>query len=378
MKIGILTLPLHTNYGGILQAYALQTVLERMGHNVIVFDPKWSLGRNKFRQNLSFCKYVIQKYLFRKEVKFYSIEDFQKQNTEREEREKFTRTFIHKYIKSFTIKKLCKDVPRDIDAIVVGSDQVWRHYYFTGSYHCGIENAFLQFAKNWKIKRISYAASFGTDDWEYSTKETKDCAVLLQRFNAVGVREATAVTLCKEKLGYNTAVHVLDPTMLLTKDDYIKLVEAANTPKSSGNLLCYILDESEEKLGLINDIAKERHLTPFSVNSRIGDPSAPQKDRIQPPVEQWLRGFMDAQFVITDSFHACVFSILFGKPFLVIGNKERGMARFDSLLSLFSLENHLISSADKYNPDLDYTITEETKNILKAKQELSVSFLKKV
>lgn len=75
------------------------------------------------------------------------------------------------------------------------------------------------------------------------------------------------------------------------------------------------------------------------------DWSAPLAERIQPPVEQWLRGFMDAELVVTDSFHACVFSILFHKPFVVVGNKERGLARVKSLLKMFGLE-------ERWNSDI--------------------------
>jgi polysaccharide pyruvyl transferase WcaK-like protein len=68
---------------------------------------------------------------------------------------------------------------------------------------------------------------------------------------------------------------------------------------------------------------------------------------IYPPVTNWIRGFMDAEFVNTDSFHGTVFSINFNKPFISIGNKKRGMTRFDSLLKMFGLENRLIDSTDK-------------------------------
>lgn len=66
-------------------------------------------------------------------------------------------------------------------------------------------------------------------------------------------------------------------------------------------------------------------------------------DFIQPSVEKWLRAFMDARFVITDSFHACVFSILFHKPFIVMGNEYRGNTRFDSLLNMFGLTDRLVT-----------------------------------
>ena len=99
-------------------------------------------------------------------------------------------------------------------------------------------------------------------------------------------------------------------------------------------------------------------------------------DCVFPSVTKWLRAFMDAEMVITDSFHGCVFSIIFNKPFWVVGNKERGQARFSSLLSLFKLEDRLISVDDiesiNWNTPIDWDSINNTK---KEWQDLSLSFL---
>ena len=126
--------------------------------------------------------------------------------------------------------------------------------------------------------------------------------------------------------------------------------------RGGGTLLNYILDDTPEKTALTNRIAKERGLVPFRVNSKVEDHLAPLAERIQPPVAQWLRGFYDAEFVVTDSFHACVFSILFNKPFLVVGNPDRGMPRFNSLLGAFGLEDRLITDPHAYKvcKDVDW------------------------
>ena len=360
MKIGILTLPLHTNYGGILQAYALQTVLERMGHQVVVFNHKRQFFFPLWKLPLSYAKRILKKYfLGRKDIRVFA-EHYQKREYAiiSQRTQKFIDTYIHSYyVKSFRSLSVV-----DFDAIVVGSDQVWRPKYFTYLFNSNIQNAFLSFARKWNVKRVSYAASFGTDDWEYTIEQTKVCTDLIKFFDLVTVREESAIKLCKDKLGVD-ALHVLDPTMLLTKDDYIQLFEVANTPKSAGNLLTYILDETSDKLELINQLSKEKGLIPFSVNSRIGNTHISAEDRIQPSVETWLRGFYDAEFIITDSFHACVFSIIFGKPFVVIGNEERGMARFKSLLKMFGLEKCLISSIKDYKANnCDYTKLREYQN----------------
>ncbi len=375
MKIGILTLPLHTNYGGILQAYALQTVLQQLGHEVFVIDQDKELNKSFLQQILSFGKYCAKRFLLGKNERFHSRREQRKSFLEQKERERYTRDFINKHINILLVKNLTKDVPKNLDAIVVGSDQIWRHGYFTGAYHCGIENAFLKFLKNSSTKRIAYAASFGTDEWEYSKRETFECSKLLKKFIAVSVREKSAVSLCKDMLGFPNVTHTLDPTMLLEKEKYIRLVEQTRTPKSPGNLLCYILDHTDEKQWLVEKIAQDRKLKPFNVNSKIEDPSAPQQERIQPPLEQWLRGFMDAEFVVTDSFHACVFSIIFGKPFVVVGNKKRGMARFESLLSLFVLEKNLIYDTNKYDSTFTYCVNTKAQFVLAEMTKMSFLFL---
>lgn len=346
MRIGILTLPLHFNYGGILQAYALQTVFERMGHNVCLIEKKRQpLRLPLWKAPLSYGKRIIKNLTGNPFPIFYE----QKMNREEPVVRQNTDKFINKYIKRRIVDDFSDIKETDFDAIVVGSDQIWRPKYFPE-----IEHAYLDFTEGWNIKRIAYAASFGTDEWEYTPEQTEKCDKLLKRFNVVSVREKSGIGLCREHF-HIEAEHVLDPTMLLSADDYIKLFNTTNTPESEGTLLCYILDETPEKTALVNKIAEEKHLVPFRVNSMIENPMSPLNERIQPPVEQWLRGFYDAAFVVTDSFHACVFSILFNKPFIVFGNYERGIGRFISLFEFFNINNVLISK-QHYNirPELDY------------------------
>ena len=336
MKIGVLTLNLHNNFGGILQAYALQKVLREMGHNIVLIDKsKYVSVGPWYKKYPIYIKRAIQKYLLRKDI---IVRVDAEQNRIPRTISINTDKFINKYIKR-TTRDFSSIKETDFDAIIVGSDQIWRPKYF----YSKIENAYFDFARGWNIKRIAYAASFGTEEWEYSDEQTTNCAELLSNFDAVSVREASAVKLCKEKFGVK-AQHVLDPTMLLSREEYQELFITAQTPQSDGNLFCYILDKNSEKDSIIDYIAQKRGLTPFYVNSRYEDPDAPLEERIQQPVEKWLLAFYDAEFVITDSFHACVFSIIFNKPFIVYGNKERGMTRFESLLKIFGLENRLVST----------------------------------
>ena len=371
MRIGILALQLRYNFGGILQAYALQKTLKELGHDAVHIDQcKYVSIGPWYRKYPIYLKRAIRKYLFGENLIVKA--DVAINNTIKTIAT-HTEPFIDKYIKRIFTKDFSNIKKRKFDAIVVGSDQVWRPEYFFSK----IENAYLDFAKEWDVKRIAYAASFGTDEWEYNEEQTANSAALLKKFNAVSVRESSATVLCKEKLGAD-ALHVLDPTMLLEKEDYIKLFKETDTVQSDGNLFCYILDESIEKDAIISRISKEKGLTPFYVNSKYNNAEAPLEERIQQPVEKWLRAFYDAEFVITDSFHACVFSILFNKPFIVYGNKERGMARFESLLTLFELEDRLVSSPCEVNKVLQATIDwDRVNSIRKQKKEESLSFLRK-
>lgn len=373
MRIGILTLPLHTNYGGILQAYALQTVLERMGHEVVVFDTPNRMPLPPLK-NIPKCflKRIVKKLLGRNQKIFYEYYQNKKvipvvsQNTQR---------FINSYIHRKEIRNFNELDGETYDAIVVGSDQVWRPIYFDQGWRGqGIENAYLAFASKWNIKRLSYAASFGTDKQEYSDAQILECRKLMQMFDAVSVRENSAVNQCRKYFNHS-ASHVLDPTLLLRVDDYIRLFKASNVDKSCGTLLTYVLDSSEVMTKYIRDIAQDKKLEPFNVNNPYEyDDSRPLQERIKPSVEKWLRGFYDAEFVITDSFHACVFSIIFHKQFVVVGNKERGMSRFESLLDMFGLKDRLVNIGDdiSFLDEIDFTAVDKIYDTLK---EESKSFL---
>lgn len=371
MRIGILTLPLHTNYGGILQAYALQTVLERMGHEVLVIDktpenptlPLW-------KKIIVYPKRFINKLLGRKDnivfLESYLVKnrDIVRQNTNR---------FIDRYIHRLVVKSYSElSTNNSFDAIIVGSDQVWRPIYFGEN---RIEDAFLDFAKNLNIRRIAYAPSFGVDVWEYTSKQTCHCKELLQKFDMVSVREKSGVKLCHDYLDCD-AQWVLDPTMLLEENNYIQLFENAKTPKSKGTLLNYILDDSPIKDAIIRKVAEDKGLIPFRVGSKIENIHASIEERIQPLLEEWLRGFYDAEFVVTDSFHACVFSILFKKQFVVAANKQRGISRIQSLLECLGLENRIVGQASDIEsiPIIDY---DSVCTKLEGMKTMSFNFLKK-
>ena len=336
MSIAILTLNPADNYGGILQAWALQTILERMGHEVTVIAQARRKRQMKlWKAPLILGKRTLKNMLGRPTPLLLE----RKWNREHLAMWQYTLPFINKYIHLKQYEDLHSLQPQEYDAYVVGSDQVWRPEYFY--YHP--QEAFLNFTHDWPVKRIAYAASFGSNKWLFTGKQTKECAELAKKFDFISVREDDGVTLCREHLGVE-AVHVLDPTMLLSKENYLQLIPQGKTYPCGGNLMTYILDDNPEKKALVERIAKEKGLTPFRVGAKSSNLAAPLEDRIQHPVEQWLRGFQETDFVVTDSFHGTVFSILFGKPFITIGNEGRGMSRFTSLVKMLGVEGRMLTT----------------------------------
>lgn len=364
MKIGILTQPLQNNYGGLLQNYALQQVLIRAGHEVETLDQQ-----NRRVGWLHFKLYRMKLNLMR----LLSSQRYEKPRYNASNRElaiirNNTEHFIETYIKrspsihSFEDFKSVAETSK-YDAYVVGSDQCWRPVYNTF-----LNSMFLDFDLRTNIKRIAYAASFGTDEWEMSKEQTEQCAQLASQFNLITVREDSGVKLCKEYLGVD-AIHVLDPTMLLTKNDYISMIKQENEPQSEGSLFHYILDPNEQKTVFIQQVADEIGLKPFQVLPKYQAETRTKEnvknnieDCVFPSVTAWIRAFMDAEMTIVDSFHGMVFSIIFNKPFWVIGNAKRGMSRFTSLLKVFQLEDRLLDPDDLTNIAIDKSIDWEIIN----------------
>jgi len=316
---------------------------------------------------LVLSKRITKKYLFNnKNVDLFFESKLKKESAIATRK---TKLFINDKINpKITIANLNKLSKNCFDAIIVGSDQVWRPRHFMP-----IENAFLSFAKKWNIIRISYAASFGSDQWEYDCKQTRKCSKLLKQFDAVSSREDSGVKMCSKYFGVNS-IQVLDPTMLLKKENYIDLIKKNQSPKSVGDLFIYMLDSDQQKLEMINIVAKNLNYIPFysSTDSNF----EPLEKRIATEVEIWIRSFYDAKYILTDSFHGCVFSILFNKPFIVFGNEIRGLSRFNSLLKMFDLEDRLIiNNKDILDIIKKPIIWQKVNGILEDEKNKSIKFL---
>lgn len=362
MKIGILTVPFNNNYGGLLQAYALKKVLKEMGHDVVFLNRQ----RNK-QQSLKFKIYNLL-------VKFHIIEDYLEKRSAK--LSKNTDKFKQKYLEPiteayYTTKEFCEAKNLGIDFFIVGSDQVWRYNYAEDS----IDDYFFSILDGGNLPRMSYAASFGTEQMDYPKNKQTAISELLKQFKGIAVRESSGRMLlsCYFDIPQEKVNVVLDPTMLLESSDYKELFTKKND--SNNYLFTYILDGALVDEEVIYNICDVLNYSRKDLKAQTGDVS---KLKEIAPVEEWLRSIYYAKVVITDSFHGTVFSIIFNRPFVVVANPDRGITRLKELLSTFGLEERLVTQLDNGTIDcLQSPIEwEKVSILLQEKKEKSLCYLK--
>ena len=316
MRVGIVTQPLYANYGGILQNYALQQVLKKMGHTPVTLD---------YMPSLSFGRYLL--YVGKSLLCFLSPSKRHPIKPYRHflERPADIDAFVQKYINTTkTIAKYSKTILRKygIEALVVGSDQVWRYAYNREV----LEDMYLAFAKDCPCLKVAYAASFGVEKWDYPEGKGGKAASLAKLVDAVSVREDSGVGLCRENLGVEART-VLDPTLLLEPSDYDRFCTEPD-PEAEPYLAAYVLDMNDEKAAFIQSVAESRNLKVRQMTVSDNGES----------IESWLSSIRNAAYVITDSYHGTLFSILFSKPFHTFINKERGADRFTTIFRKLGIE----------------------------------------
>ncbi|MCG3760574.1 polysaccharide pyruvyl transferase family protein [Vibrio cincinnatiensis] len=352
MKVGILTLPLWNNYGGILQCYALARTIRRFDSETIIID-----YQNKEESNFKKMSIALGN---KTKMLFFKGKTIQVSHRMKVHISKNTRKFVETELGEisnpiYDTASLIK-INDVVDGVIVGSDQVWRPEY-TPVY----ENYFLDFMLDSKLK-ASYAASFGKDNIDFSTEELILISKSLNKFDYVSVRESSGLDFIHNNIGVHEAVQVADPTFLLTKSEYIDLCDKydkGNEPKKN-KIFTYILDWNVLAKQVVTSVSESLGLDTFEVKPKKIDTSFSFDDQsyVYPCITDWLKAFRDADFIIADSFHGCVFSIIFNKPFIAIGNKTRGLARFNSLLQKFDLQHKLVLSTS----DLEKVMNEGLEN----------------
>lgn len=378
MKVGILTLVPYDNYGGILQGYALKTMLERMGHDVTVMNTKlynYVPPKTRFKQEV---KWLIKRFiLHRKDISAYSPYQLDKW---KDYRVSALKPFIDKQVHlTRTFSNGVKDIANfaeqeQYDAFVVGSDQTWRPELSPDLYHL-----FCDFVPaNSPVKRIAYAASFGVDKMPLNQEQLAYCKPLLQRFKAVTLREASGIELCNKYFGVDAKL-VLDPTLLLDKSDYMQLISEYKPTHPDIRLLQYVFFWNHEERSIIDKVSsllnsQPTNLFPEKFLGEINNESELPLAKFQ-PLEEWLYAYSKSEFVVTDSFHGTVFCIIFNVPFLVVS--PEAVTRFKSLLGLFGLEDRLIMKAAEVTPELlnrpiDWEFVNQRRRLFKTQ---SIKFL---
>lgn len=342
MKIKTITCHDVYNYGASLQAYALQTYLEKQGHEVEIIDympdyrprryrffhlnnKKGRLGKiaSSFPLLEPFCALWRNK----KNFKFYNRK--REFDLFKKERQKVTDVCYH------NVKELTSNKP-EADLYIAGSDQIWNSIYDNGrdaSYYCAFEND--------PRKCISYAASFGADHIhpDYVSFVRKE----LNNFKSISVRESSGKQIV-ESLGLNAEV-VLDPVFLLDREDWESL---CTNDRTGDYLLLYDFLQNDPRVkSLALRIAKERHLKIYSLNDLKTCKYADVNINNAGPIEflEYVRG---AKFVISTSFHATAFSVIWGKEFYtfpLLGHDNA--SRMKDFLSSIDLEDRFVEEETK-------------------------------
>lgn len=366
MKIALIIFRIGPSHGSILQTYALHKVLTDMGHEVDIID------RQPPVDIIGTIKSCISRLVGRLNGGYFGPIFYSGgySNTSMKKITHFVKQHLAPYL--YTIRS-AKDVQKlathGYDAFVVGSDQTWRPKYVYDIYYY-----FLDFLSEYPlVKKVAYAPSFGTNQWEFDSVQTMRCKLLVKKFNAVSVREKDGVRLCKKYLDVDPTL-VQDPTLLLSQDDYSQFL--CNNISNERYIAYSLLDDNPLYGDILDKISFYYKLDTKRINSNIGIRKH-KSDFIEPGIEQWLKDIHNSDMVVTDSFHATVFSILFNKPFITIGNNSRGISRLQSLLEGVNLSHRLIKDVSDLTDSL-LNKQEDWKSIndiLKSKRDSSIEFL---
>lgn len=344
MNVGILTFHFSDNYGAALQAYALRRWMTEQGHHASFIDYRPAHIEHGGSLSLPTSPARLKANL---KVVYLAVSSFINEHFgNKSQKEKFVR-FREQFLDvrrdaAPTDNGASLAAAQSFDLIVAGSDQIW-----SPSQHFGFDpNYFLAFAQRFQARKISYAASFGRD--RVSSSEAAQLPQLLRNFDAISVREASGVTLVERATGHRPA-NVPDPTLL--HSDYAELTERAPPEHDDPYIFCYGL-RSPDNIRQTADLASKQ------LNCPILSPHNPHRrwveigDTVYPDPGEWVSLIRNARFVVTNSFHGTVFSLLFKKPFIVAGltgEKAAANARAINLLRAVGLESRFAPSFSAQN-----------------------------
>lgn len=361
-KVGILNVQWVDNYGAVLLAYALQLTIDAMGYQAEIIDyrpvtvTKSKSLIKRVRDNYEqfglkgIADKVIQKVFGKPRGNV---------NTSSEEKHRRFEAFRERYLKRTRPYHAISSDDFDYNIYVVGSDVVWKPDRVLS---CESEVYFLNFTADKPCVRVTYAASIGTDDEEKLTAIAGKMGEMIQKFDSISVREKASIPFV-QKLSGKEVQWCIDPTLLLTKQEYDKLLNSSVSGefRTTRYIYFYCFENNTEAAELVNRYSREMKLP---VICQCGIPEKIENlieySQHDGPVE-FIQRIRDADFVITDSFHGTVFSIIYGKSFITLSRGNISI-RMKDLLSRLELMDRYVadpSSNDLCLSRIDYSRTEQ-------------------
>ena len=344
-KVGVITFHDYDNYGALLQSYALQNCLKDLGANPEIIDyacdyirKPFALKRLKNKGVFNYIYGVIGYICYLPRAKKFNA--FRK------------RISYSEHVTKETIDRM----DGKYDVYIAGSDQIWDYHLtnFDKAY-------FLNFVT--KGKKCSYAASIG--EHLPSTQYQQEYTRLLQGFDHILMRESYGADVVNQLIGEKPDCSC-DPTLLLTAKQWEPLM--AKSKKKKDYILVYQLGVNPSFVNFVKRLKKQTGLpvvyVPFPL---VGFMSC--NISLAPAPEEWLRLFHDAKYVVTDSFHGAVFSILFHKPFFVKVDGHHVNKRVEELLTRLNMTDRIIRDdleSDAITAQMDYTYADKQLEIFRS------------
>ncbi|MBR6689440.1 MAG: polysaccharide pyruvyl transferase family protein [Clostridia bacterium] len=364
-KIELVTMHRVKNYGSVLQAYATQIALEKLGHTVEVLDyyPERNTKRGMLERIKNQNKYLKRFKFLRIVARVIILPSYNK-------RFKVFEEYLNKYInlsdKVYHSYDEIKDELPTADFYMTGSDQVWN-----SEWNGGIDNTlFWNFDEINKNQRIAYSASFGKtilDDKEKT--KTKE---LLENYAAISLREKAGADICDD-LGIKNTKEVLDPTLLLTYEEWEKI--SSNKFENEEYILVYNLNRNKKIDNYAKNLSKKTGIKVKYISYQLHEFYKNGKMYCNPKVEDFLAIIKNAKYVISDSFHATAFSLTFRKEFVII-YPGKYSSRLQNILVKLGLENRVAKDENDLvivDNKINY---KNVTNILEEERKVSINWLK--
>jgi len=346
-KAYILTFFYGTNYGSKLQATALKMYLESLGYDVCFIKTFWDVKYLLKHPLLLYTR--IQNLIHRREANsFFETEKYEIS----EERKKRIAQYNDRYLNYITIKKHSQwlEILKEDPIFIAGSDIIWQPAL---GYP---EKYFLDFAYYTKCKKFSYASSVGSK--QLPPKYSKYYKKYLESFDAVSVRETATAELLK-KYTDKEIVKVIDPTLLLSRYDWDAVCDNAVIPRSliSGEyILCYFVMNDKRYWEYINKVKEATQKTIAVLPMHDQDEKQPYEIITEGTPREFIWLIKNACFVVTDSFHASVFSYIYKKELYVLKRRRDDEdEKYNDLLTRYSMNDRLVKDETRFERIMDFT-----------------------